>query len=152
MKQWQQQLLNPAIASDVRATAVREHLSLDSPWRKAVLRHDTRMWSLFPEECAMFGAESEDHLECKSEVDGTLQQPVSIPELQGLAADLATQVASYVRASSSTCTGVAALESAVQALVQVRSMLRRFDDAVAKHEQAAKRALESAREQLVGSG
>ena len=172
MKKWKLQLLNPATAPDVRATALRDHLPLESPWRAAVLRHDSRLWKLFPEECASFRTASEGHEERKSDVDGNgadsgscsvssgqsmgVQPSVSIPKLQALAADVCARLASYVGASSSaaasTCTDVATRETVVQALAQVRTMLRQFDEAVATHEEVAERALGVARRQRVESG
>ena len=158
---WHTQLLNPATAPDIRATALRNNLPVDSPWRQAVLRYDARLWELFPAECAVFTTEAEDHQGHTSD-DGTdsdphasspmeLQHPVSISQLQVLAADVCTRLATYASASSaaaaSVCTDVDAKEHVVQALAQVRAMLRQFDVAAAKHEEVATLALESARMQ-----
>ena len=161
MKLWQQQLLNPATVANVRATALRDNLPVDSPWRQAVLRYDARLWELFPTECAVFTTEAEDHQGHTSD-DGTdsdphasspmeLQHPVSISQLQVLAADVCTRLATYASASSaaaaSACTDVDAKDHVVQTLAQVRAMLRQFDVAAAKHEEVATLALESARMQ-----
>ena len=169
LQRWQEQLLCPATARDVRAAALRDHLPLDSPWRKSVLRHDARLWELFPAECAAFRTDLQAHHGHTSDVercDGNpdsdsctastsvlddIQQPLLNSQLQSLAADVCTRLAVYACASSlaaaSICTDVAAKDNAVQALVHVRTMLRQFDDAAAKHEAAARCALESARTQ-----
>ena len=165
MEAWHGQLLDPATAPDIRATALRNNLPVDSPWRQAVLRHDARLWELFPAECAKFTMEAEDHQGHASNEGGGdidsgshtpspmehVQHPVSIPQLQGLAADVCTRVAVYASVSSaavaSACTDVDAKEHVVQALAQMRAMLRQFDAAAAKHEEVATLALESARMQ-----
>jgi len=162
MEAWHKQLLNPATAPDIRATALRNNLPVDSPWRQAVLRYDARLWELFSAECAVFATEAEDDQAHTSNVGGgggdsdrhtssPTEHPVSIPQLQGLAADVCTRLAAYARVSSaavaSACTDVDAKEHVVQALAQVRAMLRQFDAAAATHEEVATLALESARMQ-----
>ena len=165
LQRWQEQLLCPATARDVRAAALRDHVPLDSPWRKAVLRHDARLWELFPAECALFTMEAEDDQGHTSNSGGGgsdsdshasspmehVQQPASIPQLHALAADVCTRLAAYASVSSaaaaSVCTDVDAKEHVVQTLAQVRAMLRQFDVAAAKHEEVATLALESARMQ-----
>ena len=164
MEAWHARLLNPATAPDIRATALR-NLAVDSPWRQAVLRYDSRLWELFPAECAVFTMEAEDDQGHTSNSGGGgsdsdshasspmehVQQPASIPQLHALAADVCTRLAAYASVSSaaaaSVCTDVDAKEHVVQALAQVRAMLRQFDAAAAKHEEVATLALESARMQ-----
>jgi len=165
IRAWQKQLLNPATPPHIRATALRDHLPVDSPWRQAVLRHDARLWELFPTECAVFTMEAEDpqgHAsnEGGGDIDSDshtpspmehVQYPVSIPQLQVLAADVCARLAAYASAASaagaSACTDVDAKEHVVQALAQVRAVLRQVDSAAAKHEEVATLALESARMQ-----
>jgi len=166
MQRWQTQLLDPSTKLDVRAAALRDHLPRDSPWRKAVLRHDARLWKLFPVECATFHSETRgpsdvdcsdtDSDSCTASPVHRMNEPVSIPQLQSLAADVCTLLASYARSSSlaaaSVChTDVDAQETVVQTLAQLRTMLHQFDDTAAEHEEAAKCVLESARKQQATS-
>jgi len=50
---WQHALLSPTATVDARVEAL-SNLDSDSRWRHAVLRHDTRLWQFFPDECASF--------------------------------------------------------------------------------------------------
>ena len=164
MELWLTRLLDPTTAPNIRATALHDNLPVDSPWRQAVLRHDARLWQLFPAECALFTTEEEDHQGHTSDDGGGsdsdphasspmehVQHPVSIPQLQVLAADICTCLATYASASSgaaaSECTDVDAKGHVVQTLAQVRALLSEFDVAAARHEEVATLALESARMQ-----
>jgi len=160
-------LLDPGSAPDMRATALRDHLPVDSPWRQEVLRNDVRLWELFPAECAVFTTDAEDHQDHASYGSGSntdsdtctnmaspmdcFHHPASIPQLQVLAADVCTRLAAYACATSvaaaSTCADVDAKQHVVQALAQLRAILRQFDVTAAKHEEVATLALETARAQ-----
>ena len=48
---WEVALLSPTASVEKRVEALR-HVDVDSPWRHAVLRHDSRLSQFFPEECA----------------------------------------------------------------------------------------------------
>ena len=63
---WQSTLLFRTAPVEKRVEALR-HLDVASPWRGAVLRHDTRLWDFFPEECAAF---QPSILDADSAIDG----------------------------------------------------------------------------------
>lgn len=143
---WQAILLKPNTPSQARAAAIRNNLPRHSPWRQELLRHDRRLWTLFPVECAELADQAPDS-------DGRLDTPnsdflaPSMHHIQRMAADVSVLVSCLGRASLTAVSNADAMDSVVTATTKLQATLQQLNHAAEQHRMEAHRKLEWAHKQ-----
>jgi len=143
LSEWQETLFDPKSSASARATAIRGHLDRPSPWRQALLRHDQRLWALFPTECAehQAGSSLADQPTCSHGAAATSMvgdtrhdcAASSVPQLQCMVADVSVQIAHLASVSPSSCLNVTSMEGMMKATGGLHAMMQRLNAAVERH-------------------
>jgi len=151
LAQWQESLLDPTRPATERAAAIRDNLVRPSLWRQALLRHDPRLWDLFPQECAEYRAQtaaaSRDLPSCSDENEASQCFGLSVHQLQCMTANVSVQVSCLTHVSTSACHDVTTMEDIVGAVNELQAMLQQLVGATKQYHNAAHRKLELARRQ-----